>query len=157
KAVEKNIELTLKTCAEPIWILGARVRLEQIVWNLISNSVKFTPTGGSIVVSLADSGPGEATIAVQDNGIGILEGFLPFVFDTFRQGEGFPARKHDGLGLGLSIVRAFVEAHKGRVWAMSEGRGKGAIFTVALPKAVGLSVPRSVDDAGVLLVLSNKP
>jgi CheY-like chemotaxis protein len=134
--------------------MGARVRLEQIVWNLIANSVKFTPVGGWVVVSITDS-PAEASITVDDNGIGISEDFLPFVFDTFRQGEGFPARKHEGLGLGLSIVRAFVEAHKGRVWAKSEGRGKGAAFTVVLPKVVEVASERG-GVPGVLLLLSNK-
>jgi signal transduction histidine kinase len=154
KAAEKNLALTLKACPGPIWIMGARIRLEQIVWNLISNSVKFTSVGGKIVVTLSESAT-DATLTVEDNGIGIPEDFLPHVFDTFRQGEGFPARKHDGLGLGLSIVRAFVEVHRGRVWAKSEGRGKGATFTVALPKAAEFGVVRTAA-VGPLLLLSRR-
>jgi signal transduction histidine kinase len=140
KAGEKNLELTLETTPGPIWVMGARVRLEQIVWNLISNSVKFTPSGGRIQASLSDS-KNETTLSIEDTGIGISEDFLPYVFDAFRQDEGFPARKHDGLGLGLSIARAFVEIHKGRVFARSAGRGTGATFTVILPKAKELDAP----------------
>jgi signal transduction histidine kinase len=153
KAAEKNLELTLKPPVAAVWCMGVRVRLEQIIWNLISNSIKFTPTGGRITVSLSESGD-EAVICVEDNGIGIPEDFLPFVFDRFRQGEGFLARKHEGLGLGLSIVRAFVELHKGRVWVRSEGRGRGAEFFVALPR---VSEPLRVAESGANALLLANP
>jgi signal transduction histidine kinase len=152
KAAEKNLELALKIPPGPVWCMGVRVRLEQIIWNLISNSVKFTPSGGRISVSLAESAD-ETLISVEDSGIGIPEDFLPFVFDRFRQGEGFPARKHEGLGLGLSIVRAFVELHRGRVWVHSDGRGRGATFFVAIPKAT--EPVRILESGASALLLAN--
>jgi signal transduction histidine kinase len=135
KATEKGIGLLLQTALEPIWVLGVRIRLEQILWNLISNSIKFTNPGGKIVVEVNDHGD-EVVIVVQDTGIGIEPEFLPHVFDRFKQAEGFATRKHEGLGLGLSIVRAFVELHRGRVWVESLGAGMGATFKIAIPKMV---------------------
>ena len=109
-------------------------RLQQVVWNLLSNACKFTPEGGRIDVKLrADSS--HATITVSDNGIGISADFLPYVFDRFRQAEQGFTRSHGGLGLGLAIVKHLVEMHGGDVRAMSEGPGKGATFEVRLPLA----------------------
>jgi signal transduction histidine kinase/ActR/RegA family two-component response regulator len=107
-------------------------RLQQIVWNLVSNAVKFTPRGGRIDVRLQrlDS---KAAISVQDSGEGIDPEFLPHVFDPFRQADASKARVHKGLGLGLSIVSNLAQAHGGTVMVNSAGKGHGATFTVALP------------------------
>ena len=109
-------------------------RLQQVVWNLLANAVKFTPPGGRVEV-LADEADGQARIRVTDTGIGIPSAFLRYVFDRFRQADSSTTRAHGGLGLGLSIVRHLVELHGGTVSAESEGEGKGATFTVMLPLA----------------------
>jgi signal transduction histidine kinase/CheY-like chemotaxis protein len=109
-------------------------RLQQVVWNLLSNACKFTPEGGGIDVRLrADSS--HATITVTDTGTGISAEFLPYVFDRFRQADQGFTRAHGGLGLGLAIVKHLVEMHGGEVRAASEGPGKGATFEVRLPLA----------------------
>ncbi len=107
-------------------------RLEQVFVNLIGNSLKFTPTGGHIMVS-ARIVSRSLEIRVADNGSGIESEFLPFVFDRFRQGDGTTTRNHSGLGLGLSIAKQLVEAHKGTIRAESAGKGKGTAFIVTLP------------------------
>ena len=109
-------------------------RLQQIVWNLLANAVKFTQAGGSVTVVLRDRGPNDVQIGVQDDGVGIDPAFLPHVFERFRQADGSVSRKHGGLGLGLAIVRHLVELHGGSVRAESPGLGKGATFTVDLPR-----------------------
>ena len=114
-------------------------RLQQIVWNLLSNAVKFTPKNGTVELS-AKRTASHLQISVRDSGEGIDPQFLPHVFEAFRQAESPSTRVHGGLGLGLSIVRHLAEAHGGSVTAESEGRGKGACFTVTLPiRAVQLS------------------
>jgi signal transduction histidine kinase len=107
-------------------------RLQQVIWNLVSNAVKFTPAGGMVVVSL-DRRDQIDELIVSDTGVGIEPAFLPNVFDTFRQADGTSTRTHGGLGLGLSIVKHIVELHGGEVRAESEGMNKGARFTVRLP------------------------
>jgi signal transduction histidine kinase/ActR/RegA family two-component response regulator len=107
-------------------------RLQQVIWNLISNAVKFTPPGGTVEVSVRRDGTADE-LAVSDTGIGIDRAFLPDVFDTFRQADATTTRAYGGLGLGLSIVRHIVELHGGEVRAESEGKGKGARFVVRLP------------------------
>jgi signal transduction histidine kinase len=115
-------------------------RLQQVVWNLLANAVKFTPAGGRIEV-LADEADGQARIRVTDTGIGIPDVFLRYVFDRFRQADSSTTRTHGGLGLGLSIVRHLVELHGGTVSAASEGEGRGATFTVMLPLAARSEAP----------------
>ena len=110
-------------------------RLQQIMWNLLANAVKFTPHGGSILVTVKRSEHG-VQFTVTDSGEGIHSDFLPHVFEPFRQGEEAATRVHGGLGLGLSIVRYIAEAHGGTVSAESAGRGKGATFIVTLPAGV---------------------
>jgi PAS domain S-box-containing protein len=107
-------------------------RLQQVVWNLLLNAVKFTPIGGEVRARLERAGP-HARITVTDTGSGIRPNFLPFVFDRFRQSDQSTTRVHGGLGLGLSIVRHLVELHGGTVRAESEGEGRGSTFTVELP------------------------
>ncbi len=113
-------------------ILGDAARLQQVVWNLLSNAVKFTPKEGRIHLHLTRV-ESSAAITVSDNGEGIDSDFLPHVFDRFRQAYGGIDRTHQGLGLGLAIVRHLVELHGGTVSAFSEGKGRGAVFTVHLP------------------------
>jgi signal transduction histidine kinase len=107
-------------------------RLQQVVWNLLSNAVKFTGNGGEIQISLTQAGEC-AQIIVSDNGCGISEEFLPYVFDRFSQAERHMTRKHGGLGLGLAIVRHLIEMHGGIIQVDSPGEGQGATFTVDLP------------------------
>ncbi|HEY2093935.1 MAG TPA: PAS domain S-box protein [Thermoanaerobaculia bacterium] len=116
------------------WIVADPTRLQQVMWNLLTNAVKFTPKGGSIHVS-ARRTSSHLEIEVCDTGEGIDLQFLPHVFEPFRQAENPQTRVHGGLGLGLSIVRYIVEAHGGSITAESEGRGSGATFTVTLPVA----------------------
>jgi CheY-like chemotaxis protein len=113
-------------------VMGDPVRLHQIMWNLLSNAIKFTPMDGTIEVSIRQVDL-NLEIQVKDNGQGIDSSFLPYVFDRFRQQDSSIRRSHGGLGLGLSIVRYLVELHGGKITAASEGRGKGATFTVLLP------------------------
>ncbi len=117
---------------EPVWIEADGVRVEQIVMNLLSNSLKFTPRGGSITVSVVREGH-EAVLRVADDGAGIAPGLLPSVFELFVQGERNLDRPTGGLGIGLSLVRRLVELHGGRVDAASPGEGRGSVFTVRFP------------------------
>lgn len=126
-----HMQLTL----DPLVIADTRgdaTRMQQVLWNLVSNALKFTPPGGHIEVSLLRVGA-QLEIAVTDNGQGIPESFLPFVFDRFRQADASTTRSHGGLGLGLSIVRQIAELHGGTVWAESDGPGRGSTFVVSLP------------------------
>jgi CheY-like chemotaxis protein len=113
-------------------IIGDVARIQQIIWNLISNAIKFTPSGGSVEIKLKAETE-HLVISVSDTGDGIDPQFLPFVFDRFLQADGSTTRTHGGLGLGLAIVRHLVELHGGTVKAESDGKGKGAVFTVRLP------------------------
>jgi len=129
-------------------VLGDPERLQQVVWNLLSNAVKFTPEGGRVEVRVGRVGA-SAHVTVSDTGQGISADLLPYVFERFRQGKGAGDRRHEGLGLGLSIVRHLVEAHGGTVEAESPGAGRGATFRVNLPLApVGHRAP-SVSEGGV--------
>ena len=107
-------------------------RLQQVVWNLLTNAIKFTAQGGRVQVVLRKDGD-EIAIAVADTGAGIAPDFLPHVFERFRQADASTTRRHGGLGLGLAIVRTLVEQHGGSVQAHSDGVGRGATFTVRLP------------------------
>jgi signal transduction histidine kinase/CheY-like chemotaxis protein len=113
-------------------VLGDSRRLQQVVWNLLTNSIKFTPAGGRIDVTIVRSGR-MAQVSVRDNGVGIPADVLPFVFERFKQADGSATRKYGGLGLGLSIVRHVVEAHGGGVHALSLGEGTGTEVVVDLP------------------------
>jgi PAS domain S-box-containing protein len=107
-------------------------RIQQIVWNLVANAVKFTPKGGAVRVRLGRD-KSSVKIIVSDTGVGIAPDLLPYVFDRFRQADGSTRRKFGGLGLGLSIVRHLTELHGGSVQAVSDGEGKGSTFTVTFP------------------------
>jgi signal transduction histidine kinase len=116
-------------------VSGDPQRLEQVVWNLMSNAIKFTPEGGCVRVMLQRDvrDPALVNLIVSDSGAGIEPEFLPHVFERFRQGDTGSKRRFGGLGLGLAIVRTLVELHGGTVTAESGGPGKGATFTVRLP------------------------
>ena len=118
------------------FVIGDRVRLQQVVTNLVSNAAKYTPSGGRITVS-ARRTDRNVEIVVADTGEGIDPAELPRIFERFHQVDASKTRRHGGLGLGLTIVRHLVELHGGTVRAHSEGRGKGATFTVVLPRAGG--------------------
>jgi signal transduction histidine kinase/CheY-like chemotaxis protein len=129
-----RIEALLDPAAGPV--AGDPARLQQVVWNLLANAVKFTPRGGRVQVLLARVAS-HVEITVADTGIGVKPEFLPHIFDRFRQADGSTTRRYGGLGLGLSIVKRLVELHGGRVRAHSDGEGRGASFVVELPvKAV---------------------
>ncbi|MBW4687199.1 MAG: PAS domain S-box protein [Komarekiella atlantica HA4396-MV6] len=131
-AEAKSIQL--QTVLEPNigQVLGDVGRLQQVIWNLVSNAVKFTPQAGKVEVRL-ERVDCHAQIVVSDTGKGIHPNFLPYVFEYFRQADSATTRKFGGLGLGLAIVRQIVESHGGTVQAVSLGEGQGATFTVKLP------------------------
>ncbi len=125
-----RLEVDLDPLAGPVW--GDPGRLQQCFWNLLSNAIKFTPRGGHVLTTLT-RGDGLLEFAVRDDGIGIAAEFLPHVFERFRQADASASRLQGGLGLGLSIVRSFVELHGGSVSAASPGLGRGATFRIELP------------------------
>jgi CheY-like chemotaxis protein/anti-sigma regulatory factor (Ser/Thr protein kinase) len=135
-------------------VLGDASRLQQVVWNLLANAVKFTPRGGHVQVTLRDSGD-HVEIGVSDSGVGISPDMLPHIFDRFRQADGSITRRFGGLGLGLSIVRTLVDMHHGSVAVHSEGSGQGTAFTVRLPALAAsteaLPVPVTDDDLDAVL------
>jgi signal transduction histidine kinase len=143
-----GVEIRVELPEAQTIVLGSAVRLQQIVWNLLNNAVKFTPEGGHVTVRLSIAGA-EAVVVVEDTGIGIDPSFLPHVFDRFRQQDGTTTRQHGGLGLGLAIVRALAELHGGWVRAESEGLGHGSRFTFAVPRAEAAAreEPRVVEPA----------
>jgi len=124
----QDVRLEQKLQGHEIPIFGDAIRLQQVMTNLISNALKFTPPGGSIVVRLEQAGE-QAKVSVRDTGIGIDESFLPFVFERFRRGN----HAREGLGLGLAISRHLVEMHGGTIEASSAGPERGSTFTVMLP------------------------
>jgi signal transduction histidine kinase len=124
-------------------VLGDPDRLQQVVWNLLANAIKFTPAGGRVSVHSTREA-GRALITVTDTGEGIAPSLLPFVFDRFTQGDASVTKLHGGLGLGLSIVRHIVELHGGEVKAHSDGPGQGAVFSVVLPLRAGQDPARAL-------------
>jgi PAS domain S-box-containing protein len=141
----KNIQIVREIQDDAAVIAGDPARLQQVVWNLLSNSIKFTPAGGRVTVGVR-AGGGTATIVVSDTGIGIRSEFLPHVFERFLQADTSVTRRIGGLGLGLAIVKHVVEMHGGSVRAESEGEGRGATFTIVLPSS-DVSATRDRDAA----------
>ncbi len=133
-AEARGVRLSSDLAPHPLSLPGDPHRLQQVFWNLLSNAVKFTPAGGEVRVKVEQL-PGHMRVTVSDEGQGISQDFLPYVFDRFRQADSSPSRAHGGLGLGLSIVKYLVEAHGGSVGVYSAGQGQGSTFTVDLPLA----------------------
>ena len=133
-AAAKQIALTTDIVVRPALTSGDPARLQQIVWNLISNAVKFTEAGGAARIRLTRTKG--YRIVVTDTGQGIDPRFLPHVFDAFRQADGTTTREHGGLGLGLAIARQLVELHGGTIKARSDGIGRGSTFQVDLPSVI---------------------
>jgi signal transduction histidine kinase/response regulator RpfG family c-di-GMP phosphodiesterase len=136
----KKLTAEMDTGAEHFHLSGDSARLQQIFWNLLKNAVKFTPAGGRVIISTRNAQPGELEVAVQDTGLGIEPELLPRVFDAFEQGE---RMRHGGLGLGLAITKALVGLHGGRIVAESEGRDRGAKFTLVFPTTEPPAAPRT--------------
>jgi signal transduction histidine kinase len=150
-AQEKQIDIDATFDDHADAIVGDADRLQQVLWNILSNAVKFTPEGGRIELRSETIG-GMARITVKDTGEGIDSRFLPYVFDRFCQADGTASRRHGGLGIGLSIVRHVVELHGGSVDVASAGKGRGTTFGVSLPLAASSSAPFAAaheDDCGL--------
>jgi signal transduction histidine kinase len=141
-ARSKKVELRLLIDRTVPPMVGDPVRLRQIVWNLLSNGIKFTPAGGWVELQVFRESS-EVVLAVRDSGEGIPRAFLPRVFDPFSQCDGSSTRRHGGLGLGLAIVRHLTEIHGGRVSAESDGENRGARFCARFPMAIS-EIPRTM-------------
>jgi PAS domain S-box-containing protein len=128
----KGVALQSVLAADVGQIRCAADRIRQVVWNLVMNAIKFTPSGGHIDISLVRSGRG-VRLVVSDTGVGISREVLPYIFEPFRQEDSTSTRAHSGLGLGLALVKTLVELHGGEVHAESAGKGQGASFTVTIP------------------------
>ena len=158
-AAAKQIEITVDAAEEVIFVDADPLRLEQVIWNLLNNAVKFTPAGGRITIRLS-SEQGWATLIVEDTGPGIEPEFLPHVFEMFRQADASNSRPHSGMGIGLALVKHLIGLHGGTV-AVTSVPGQGAKFTVELPasretdKPQGFSSPlegRALSQMRILVV-----
>lgn len=129
----KQQRFEVKVDAAETKTLGDGVRLQQAIWNLIRNASKFTPPGGSLSVRMSNPASGALAVAVRDNGVGFDPASAPKLFEAFEQGGKHITRRFGGLGLGLAITKSIVDAHGGRVWAISAGQDRGATFTLELP------------------------
>ena len=134
-AATKEITIDVDAPDDLLFVKADPVRLEQIIWNLLNNSVKFTPKGGRITVRLVED-TNEIVLTVSDNGQGIDASFLPHIFEIFRQADAGTNRAQAGMGIGLAVVQQLVELHGGSVNAHSAGANKGATFTIKLPRSV---------------------
>jgi signal transduction histidine kinase/ActR/RegA family two-component response regulator len=128
KRIHIEVDLDRKNAS----MRGDGERLQQVVWNLLVNAVKFTPKGGVIKLRLRRV-ESDLELTVEDNGIGIPKSFLPHIFESFRQVDSSSTREHGGLGIGLSIAKHIVDLHGGTIEARSEGEGRGSLFTLRLP------------------------
>ncbi|HYK23038.1 MAG TPA: ATP-binding protein [Candidatus Acidoferrum sp.] len=128
----KSIEARFELNADEVYVEGDPARLQQIFWNLIKNSVKFTPANGGITISTSNPRPDQVEIRVIDTGIGIEPDKIGKIFNAFEQGQTSITRRFGGLGLGLAISKAMVDAHRGKIRVESAGKDKGATFTVQL-------------------------
>jgi signal transduction histidine kinase len=144
EAIEKRLSLSVDLKADHTWVAADPGRLQQILWNLIKNAVKFTPAGGTIIVRTRNaSSPDEnrIIIEVEDSGIGIEPHVLPHIFDAFEQGGDMVTQKFGGLGLGLAISKVLADRHEGTLEAKSDGADRGATFTLTLPSIAGPAQP----------------
>ena len=155
----KRIAIAVEPAAEAVTLPGDAHRLQQILWNLLSNAIKFTPENGTIFMRVFKEND-HVNIEVRDTGKGIDAGFLPFVFERFRQADSSTTRTFGGLGIGLAIVRHLVELHGGTVKAESDGQDQGTRFTVSLPMTVRkienvTSVPLAVPPPAIIAPISD--
>ncbi len=132
ESAAKGIDLRVELPEDVLFIDADPLRIEQVVWNLLNNAVKFTPSGGTVTVRLRADDQ-QAALDVEDTGQGIDPSFLPHVFEMFRQADATKSRRHGGLGIGLALVQQLVQLHDGAIEVFSEGPGTGARFTVSLP------------------------
>jgi PAS domain S-box-containing protein len=159
EAAAKQIEITIDAAEEVIFVDADPLRLEQVIWNLLNNAVKFTPDGGRVTVRLTGE-PGRATLIVEDTGPGIEPKFLPHVFEMFRQADASSSRPHSGMGIGLALVQQLIGLHGGSV-AVASDLGQGAKFTIQLPASreierspgsATLPAANSLDQMRILIV-----
>ncbi len=160
EATAKNLKLTIDAPDEALFVKGDLLRLEQIAWNLLTNAVKFTPAGGSILVRATREGP-DVVLRVTDTGQGIDAKFLPHVFEMFRQADASTSRAQSGMGIGLALVRQLVGLHGGSVSVQSAGQDLGTTATVRLPRTGDLHeavspvldlTPHTLSKLGVLVL-----
>lgn len=130
---DTGLDRQIDISTEPVWVDGDALRIEQVLTNMLTNAVKYTPAGGRIRVELRGDGP-DAVVTVEDTGVGISPELLPHVFDMFIQGDRTLDRARGGLGIGLTLVRRLVELHGGTIAAASQGEGHGSRFSVRLPQ-----------------------
>jgi len=145
----KHIDLRLELTDAPLHVTGDPLRLQQIFWNLLRNAIKFTPVRGTITFRSFAAPNQQAAVEICDNGIGIDPPRLSAIFQAFEQGGPDISARFGGLGLGLAICRALVEAHGGAITAASPGKGRGAIFTVRLPAAIAAPADPALQPAGI--------
>jgi signal transduction histidine kinase/ActR/RegA family two-component response regulator len=143
-ATQAAVTLTVALPDEPCVVRGDRDRLQQVVWNLLANAVKFA-AGGAVRVAVLGGGP-QYKLSVEDSGIGIEPAFLDHVLDRFRQAEPSITREHGGLGIGLAVVRELVQLHGGTIRVDSPGVGRGSTFTVRLPRCAGEVPAEATED-----------
>jgi signal transduction histidine kinase len=129
---DKQIQMTVTLNAGSTNVIGDAARLQQVLWNLIKNAVKFTPLGGNIEIYSSNPDPDSITIEVRDSGIGMSSDAVGRVFEPFEQANENITRKFGGLGLGLAIGKNIAELHKGSLKAFSAGEGKGSTFTLTM-------------------------
>jgi CheY-like chemotaxis protein len=128
---DARLNRTIDVETEPVWVDGDPLRLEQVLTNIVTNAVKYTPAGGRIRVTLRVDGD-DAVLDVEDDGFGISPELMPHIFDLYTQSDRTLDRARGGMGIGLTLVRRFVELHGGTIVASSEGEGRGSTFTVRL-------------------------
>src|SRR6185437_3189125 len=133
----KDVKIALEMNATRTWVSADPGRIQQILWNLIKNAVKFTPAGGRIMVQTFTDADGRIIVEVIDNGIGIDPDVLPRIFDAFEQRNPSITQRFGGLGLGLAISKALADSHGGTLQAFSAGEGTGASFRLTLPTIDG--------------------
>lgn len=138
-AAAKRVKVRTELDPQAGTIVGDPNRIQQVVWNLLSNSIKFTPAGGTVTAALRRE-ENQVEISVSDTGAGIAPEFLPHVFERFRQADASTTRRHGGLGLGLAIVKQLVELHGGSISVHSEGVGRGCTFVITLPLSNSLVI-----------------
>ena len=147
-AESKEIKIEVIAPDDLLFVRADPVRLEQIIWNLLNNSVKFTPRGGQITVRLEEQYD-DIVLTVTDNGQGIDASFLPHIFEIFRQADPSTNRAQQGMGIGLAVVQQLVELHGGTVSAYSAGTGQGATFTIRLPRSNNKTPFSAATDLGI--------